>query len=129
MPNSKVDITILRLKNPDPQKISLMRAVVPYPPVTAKLMPDGVGYVHVASLAGNRALEAKAKVVDLKKQGAKYIVLDLRHCSTGESNSGISLANLFLKDGEITYLQGQKTEPRKISTPSPVAASGMVRWS
>lgn len=106
--NTKVDITILRLKNPDPQKVSLTRAVVPYPPVTTKLMPDGVGYVHIASLMGNKTAEIRNKVLDLKKQGAKYVVLDLRHCSTGEGNSGIALANLFLNDGEITYLQGQK---------------------
>src|SRR5437763_12551883 len=52
-PNTKVDITVLRLKNPDPQKLSLARANVPYPEVTAKLMPDNVGYLHVTSLAAN----------------------------------------------------------------------------
>jgi carboxyl-terminal processing protease len=36
--------------------------------------------------------------------------LDLRHSSTGEQEKGIALANLFLDKGEITYLQGQKTE-------------------
>ncbi len=72
-------------------------------------MPDQVGYLHVTSLAGNRVEEAKTKLAELKKQGAKYIVLDLRHCSTGEQDKGVGLANLFLDKGEITYLQGQKT--------------------
>ena len=36
--------------------------------------------------------------------------MDLRHCSTGDQEKGIPLANLFLDNGEITYLQGQKTE-------------------
>jgi carboxyl-terminal processing protease len=111
-PNSTVEITILRLKNPDPQKIKLTRANVAFPDVTAKLMPDNVGYLHVASISDGRVAQAKAKLEDLKKQGAKYIVLDLRHCSTGEQDQGIALANLFLDSGEITYLVGQKT-PRK----------------
>jgi carboxyl-terminal processing protease len=57
--------------------------------------------------------EVKTKLQDLKKQGAKYVVLDLRHCSTGEQANGIQLANLFTEKGEIAYLQGQKTEKKE----------------
>jgi carboxyl-terminal processing protease len=56
--------------------------------------------------------EVKTKLSDLTKQGAKYVVLDVRHCSTGEQEKGIGLANLFLDSGEITYLQGQKQEKK-----------------
>lgn len=107
-PDSKVEITVLRLKNPDPQKVTLTRANVSFPNDTAKLMPGEVGYLHVPSMAGDRIADAKAKLQDLKKQGAKYIVLDLRHCSTGEQDQGIALANLFMDSGEITYVEGQK---------------------
>jgi carboxyl-terminal processing protease len=110
--NTKVDVTVLRLKNPDPQKLSLARANVPYPELTSKLMPDNVGYLHVTSLAANRLAQVKSSLEDLRKQGAKYIVLDVRHCSTGEQERGVALANLFLTSGEITYLQGQKM-PKK----------------
>lgn len=109
---STVEVTVLRLKNPDPQKLTLTRTNVPFPDVTAKMLPGDVGYLHITSVAADRLAQAKAKLQDLKKQGAKYIVLDLRHCSTGEQDRGIALANLFLDSGEITYLEGQKT-PRK----------------
>lgn len=111
--NSKVEITVLRLRNPDPEKLTLARTPISYPDVTAKSLPNQVGYLHVASLEGNRVQEAKTKLEDLKKQGAKYVVLDLRHCSTGEQAEGIPLANLFLDKGEIAYLQGQKTEKKE----------------
>jgi carboxyl-terminal processing protease len=114
-PGSTVEISILRLKNPDPQKITLTRTNVVVPPVTAKLMPDNVGYVHVSSLSGNRVEETKTKLQDMKKQGAKYVVLDLRHCSTGEQANGIGLANLFTDKGEIAYLQGQKSEKKEFN--------------
>lgn len=114
-PGSTIEITVLRLRNPDPQKLTLTRVDVPFPDVYGKMMPDSVAYVHVASLAGNRVAEAKTKVQDLTKQGAKYVVLDLRHCSTGPQENGIALANLFLDGGEITYLQGQKTAKKEFN--------------
>lgn len=123
-PNTTVEITILRLKNPDPQKIVLKRVKISFPAVTARMMPDSVGYVDVASLAGNRVAETRSKIEDLKKQGAKYLVLDLRHCATGDQANGIPLANLFLNKGEITYLQGQKFSRQESD-----ARSGKQVWS
>src|SRR5690242_8089416 len=82
--NSTVELTVLRLRNPDPQKMTLTRTAISYPAIMAKMMPDEVGYLHVTTLGGNSFDEVKTKLADLKKQGAKYIVLDLRHCSTGD---------------------------------------------
>lgn len=115
---STVEITVLRLRNPDPQKLTLTRANVPFPEVVAKMLPEEVGYVHVESLAADRVAQAKNKVEQLKKDGAKYIVLDLRHCSTGQQENGIALANLFMNSGEITYLQGQKTPKQEFDAKS-----------
>jgi carboxyl-terminal processing protease len=107
-PGSSVEITVLRAKNPEPAKLTLTRTAIQYPAVTAKLMPEGVGDVQVETLEGNVVAEVKAKLEGLKKQGAKYIVLDLRHCSTGNQENGIALANLFVDKGEIAALQGQR---------------------
>ena len=114
-PNTNIEITVLRMRDRDPQKVTLTRVNITLPDVTAKMMPNQVGYLHVASLATSRLTEAKAKLQDLKKQGAKYIVLDLRHNSTGEQDNGVALANLFLDSGEITYLQGQKIAKKDFS--------------
>ena len=40
---TSVDITALRVRKPEPQKITLTRAVTRYPAVTSKLLPDGIG--------------------------------------------------------------------------------------
>ena len=110
---STIEVSVLRLKNPgEPQKMTLTRAVVSVPDITAKMMAGNVGYLHVATLEGNREEQAKTKLADLKKQGAAYVVLDLRHCSTGDQEKGVPLANLFLDSGKITSLQGQKTEKK-----------------
>ena len=114
-PDSTVEITVLRLKNPEPAKIKLTRVAIQYPPVTAKLLPDSVGYLQVENLGDNRVAEIKDKVQDLKKQGAKYLVLDLRHCSSGNQENGVPLANLFLDKGEITALEGQRVAKKEFS--------------
>jgi carboxyl-terminal processing protease len=52
--------------------------------------------------------EIASDIADLQKKGAKKLVLDLRSCAVGAPEEGVALANLFMKSGEITYLQGQK---------------------
>jgi carboxyl-terminal processing protease len=112
-PDTTIEVSVLRLRNPDPQKITLTRAVVTLPAVVAKMLPDQVGYIHVQSLGSDHVDQAKAKLQGLKKQGAKYIVLDLRHCSTGDQASGVDLANLFLDKGQIAALKGQKSDSKE----------------
>jgi carboxyl-terminal processing protease len=38
------------------------------------------------------------------------LILDLRHCATGDPEEGEQLANLFLDKGLITYSEGQKVQ-------------------
>ena len=111
--NSTVDLSVLKLKNPEPQKITLSRAVVKTPSVSTKVLPGSVGYLRVESLDGNRADDAKSKVKELQNQGAKYLVLDLRHCATGDDAKGLELANLFLDGGEMASLKGQTSEAQQ----------------
>jgi carboxyl-terminal processing protease len=89
--------------------------MVDYPAVTAKMLPDQVGLIQVASLEGNRTQEVAAKVDELQKQGAKDLILDLRHCATGDPETGEKLANLFLDKGLITYSEGQKVERHDVT--------------
>jgi carboxyl-terminal processing protease len=107
-PGSSVEISALKLRKPEPQKITLTRAAVKYPSVTSKLMPEQVGYVQVGSLETGKVKEVATALESLQKQGAKKILLDLRNAATGKPEDGIALANLFVDKGTIGYLQGQK---------------------
>jgi carboxyl-terminal processing protease len=79
------------------------------------MLPDQVGLIQAASLEGNRVKDVAAKVDDLQKQGAKELILDLRHSATGGPESGEQLANLFLDKGLITYSEGQKVERHDVT--------------
>lgn len=128
-PGTSVEAEVVHGRNPaDPQKISITRAIVTIPPVTEKLMDDGIGYIKAEALPKGKAQEIAGKVKSLEKSGAKKILLDLRNCADGDESEGIAVANLFLNHGTITYLQGQKfpresfnADPSKAVTNLPLA--------
>jgi len=113
-----VELSVLRVRKTEPQKITLLRTNIAYPPVSAKLVtdqgPEPIGVIQTYSLAKGRVQEIASRVEDLQKQGAKRFILDLRHCSNGDPEEGVALANLFMDKGLITYVQGQKM-PRQDS--------------
>ena len=111
-PGTPVDLTVVRVRRPEPQKVKLTRATMSYPPVTSRMMPDQIGYIRPETLAPGKVKEVGAAVDRLKAEGAKKMVLDLRNCAVGAPEDGVALANLFLSKGLITYLQGQRV-PRK----------------
>ena len=111
-PGSSVELTVVRVRRPEPQKIKLTRAMIATPPVNDKMMQDGIGYIRPDTLSPAKVKEVAADIESLQKQGAQKLILDLRNCAVGDPQDGIALANLFLSSGEITYLQGQKV-PRQ----------------
>jgi carboxyl-terminal processing protease len=111
-PESAVELTVVRMRRPEPQKIKLTRANVVEPPVTSKMLPGEVAYVRPETLGAGKVKEVAATVERLQREGAKKLVLDLRNCAVGSPDEGAALANLFLSKGLITYLQGQRY-PRK----------------
>lgn len=110
-PGSTIDISVLRRK-PEPQKLTMTRAIVTPPAVESKMLADNIGYIRIAAMGYGRVKEVAAAVSDLQKQGAKKLILDVRYSATGSPEDGVELANLFLDKGLITYSVGQKS-PRK----------------
>ena len=127
-PGSAVNIEIVRARRAEPQRISITRDVVNVPPVSDKLMDDGIGYIKAEALTKGKVQEIATKIKSLEKEGAKKILLDLRNCAEGDEMEGVAAANLFLNHGTIAYLQGQKfpresfnADPAKDVTNLPVA--------
>ena len=74
-------------------------------------------------------------VQKLQKDGAQKLVVDVRDCGSGSPEDGIALANLFLKQGRITYLKGQKypqknfdADPAKAISSLPLAVLTNKWW-
>jgi carboxyl-terminal processing protease len=127
-PGSTVNVSVVRARRAEPQKMVITRDVITIPPVSDKMLDDGIGYIKVDALTKGKAQDIAAKIKSLEKSGAKKLILDLRNTSDGDESEGIATANLFLNHGTITYLQGQKypreafnADPAKAITTLPVA--------
>jgi carboxyl-terminal processing protease len=127
-PGSNVNVAVVRARRAEPQKIVITRDVPVIPPVTDKMLEDGIGYVKTEALTKGKAQEIASKIRALERSGAKKILLDVRNCAEGDENEGVATANLFLNHGTIAYLQGQKypreafnADPAKAITALPVA--------
>src|ERR1700681_286657 len=107
-PGSNVNVAVVRARRAEPTKMVITRDLVTVPPVSDKMVDDGIGYIQVDAFNKGKAQEVAAKVRALQKSGAKKLILDLRNCAEGDEGEGIAVANLFLNHGTITYLQGQK---------------------
>jgi len=120
-PGSNVTVSVVRVRRAQPEKVVITRDVVNIPPVTDRMVGDGIGEIQVDAFSKGKSQEIAAKIKTLQKDGAKKLILDLRNCAEGEEAEGIATANLFLNHGIITYLQGQKY-PREAFNADPAKA-------
>jgi carboxyl-terminal processing protease len=121
-PGTSIDISVLKLQKTEATKVSVTRAMIVYPSVTGR-MQGATGVIQVQTLQPGRVKEVAGQIAALEKQGAKKLVLDLRHCSTGPDEEGIALANLFQDSGLITYTQGQKLSKQEFQAQSSKAVT------
>ncbi|MBV9574678.1 MAG: PDZ domain-containing protein [Acidobacteriales bacterium] len=120
-PGSNLTLSVVRARRAEPQKTVITRDLVTIPPVTEKMLEDGIGEIQVDAITKGKPQEVAAKIKALQKAGAKKLILDLRNCAQGDEAEGVAMANLFLNHGTITYLQGQKY-PRKAFNADPSLA-------
>lgn len=72
------------------------------------LQPGGVGYIVLTGFNEGDAQQMRAAVQDLKQQGAKSLVLDLRANPGGALDEAVDMANIFLPKGKkIVYTKGK----------------------
>jgi carboxyl-terminal processing protease len=116
-----VELSVVRSRHPEPAPVTLTRASFALPSVDSRMLADKVGYLNVDALSPELVKQVASAVQQLTKDGAQKLMLDVRNCSTGSPDDGIALANLFMKQGRITYLVGQKM-PRQNFEADPAKA-------
>ena len=104
-PGSNVTITLVKPRKPDPDKLTLTRAIVPEPTIgEQQYLDSSVVYLKPAVINSDRLDQLAAKI---KANKGKKIVLDLRDTG-GDEEEGLRLANFFIEKGTLASLEGQK---------------------
>jgi carboxyl-terminal processing protease len=106
-----VSISIRRTGYEKPIDLQVRRDEVRMPSVTAAVMLDpSTGYVKIGDqgFGENTDQELGRALRDLRQQGMKQLVLDLRDNPGGALDQAIKVSNRFLRKGElIVYTQGR----------------------
>ena len=125
-PGSTVVLSVVRPAKPDPDKLTLTRAVISPPALGTQQYDNAtILYIKPGVLTADRVDQIAAKI-KAAPHGSK-ILLDLRD-STGDAPQGLRLANFFINQGTLATLQGQQfttqtfaADPAKFVTNAPVA--------
>ena len=112
-PGTSVKLSVLRFRRgADAEQITLIRAPIRMPAPSSSIAQEGVGLLKIPSFEASQVKDFAGRLSELSRQGAEKLVIDLRNNAFTSPEDGITLANLFIEKGLITYLLGQKY-PRK----------------
>ncbi|MGQ9692158.1 MAG: S41 family peptidase [Thermaceae bacterium] len=102
---TKVILTIQREGVPAPLKFELIREKVEIISVTQGMIGE-IGYVGLETFANFKVEDQLRQAIeDLKRKGAKKLILDLRDNGGGLLDQGCAVASDFLKEGPIVYIR------------------------
>ncbi|MDQ4094951.1 MAG: S41 family peptidase [Actinomycetota bacterium] len=107
-PGTEVTVTVVR----DGEKIDfdITRAEIAFPNLRGRITKNDVGYIQLYGFAKGAGQQLERKVENLKEQGARGIVLDLRDNGGGLLSEAISVASVFIEEGEIVTYRGSSGE-------------------
>lgn len=75
---------------------SIQLPLIPY----YSALADSVGYINLSTFSGNPSKEFKQAFLDLKKQGIRSLVIDLRGNGGGLLDEAVEIANFFVPRGK-----------------------------
>jgi carboxyl-terminal processing protease len=106
-PGTQVTISLVRPRKPDPDKLTLTRALPALAPMAEQQYENStILYLKPGTLTADRVDEIAAKIKAAGKN--RKVLLDLRDSSGDDAQQGIRLANFFIKQGTLATLEGQK---------------------
>jgi carboxyl-terminal processing protease len=109
---SKVRLEIKSYGDEGSREISLNRENIKIPNVPYQgMVSSEVGYFKLSEFTNNASQDVKSAVENLKKQGAKKLIIDLRGNPGGLLNESINICNLFIpRDLEVVSTKGRIEE-------------------
>ncbi len=107
--NAKIDVKYIRQGKTNTAQIVLDEVEVKSVPFFGKI-DEKTGYIVLAQFNQKASYETKQALVQLKKEGAERIVLDLRGNPGGLLNEAVNICNLFVPKNEIIVTTKSRIE-------------------
>ena len=130
-PGTIIALEIERPGKKGKMSIKIERASIALPAISYYgIQENNTGYILLESFTENCSKDLRHAIVELKKQGAKSFVIDLRGNGGGLLNEAVDIVNLFVPKNKIivttkgkTKLSNEvyKTKREPIDTESPIA--------
>ncbi len=106
-----VENTLLIRRGDELFRVSVIPREVHTPTVAYRMLTDTIGYIHVMKFHGDCVQETKDAVEQLRAEGMKSLVFDLRDNLGGSLNDALDIADIFLpRDYVITSLRSRDGE-------------------
>ena len=126
-PGSVVKLSVIGRGKTEPQSIDLTLAKLPAPKMVEDKLAGDIAYLRVPEFTAGMSGEIRSALQQFGREGEHKLILDLRGCSLGSIQEGISTAQLFLNSGTIVTLKGQtlttavsSADPSKVIWTEPV---------
>ncbi len=111
---STVQLTVLHKDTKTPDRITIIRDTIPIISVKSDVLEPGYGYLRLTRFNEHTTEELLDALKGLQAKGEiKGLVLDLRNNPGGLLDQAVSVADIFLADGKIVYIQGKQESSRK----------------
>lgn len=107
------EVTLTLVRNGEEIEVTLKRAKVDTPTVESEMLEDGIGYLQITEFDDVTVGQFTENLNQLKEQGMKGLIIDLRGNPGGSVTSVCAVAEELLPEGLIFYMEdkdGNKTE-------------------
>lgn len=109
-----VNLLILHKDTNKPEEVAIVRGTIPIISVKTQSLEDGYLYLRLTGFKESTTKNMREKIAEYQKEHTlKGIVLDLRNNPGGLLGQAVSVADTFIEDGTIVYIQGKDKASRK----------------
>lgn len=100
-----VELTVMREGESSYIHITVTRGKVESPTVVYEMKEDSIGYLQITEFDDITSTQFINAYDDLKKQGLKALIIDLRSNGGGNLSTVLTIADQLLPEGIITYTE------------------------
>ncbi len=111
-PGTMVALTLQRKGEPQPWEVKITRAVIQVHSVEWKMLPDNIAYLRISTFNETTPDMVKKAMRELREQGMKAMLLDLRGNAGGELDACVEAASQFIGSGPVVYIE-ERDKPRR----------------